>query len=370
MDGRGCCRTASTHRRTSSGGSPRSATWPTRDWPPPRTWRCGCTGRCSCEGEAGVGKTALAKALADVLGAPLIRLQCYEGIDAVPGALRLGLPAPAAAPARRRGGRRRPTPDAARGASSTTARFLVARPLLQALETHAVACCWSTRSTGPTTSSRRSCSRCCRDFTITVPELGTIRAERAARWSCSPPTAPARCTTRSSAAASTTGSSTRSFEREVAIVRRRLPEASSSRLARRSPRAAHALRDAGPAQAARRRRDARLGRGAARARRAGARPGLAAATLGAVLKYREDVERVRVPGRRRAGRAGAMAGRDAGPPAAGGAAATRSARCWSGSPGRCESAGVPVGPDRVAEAVRARGHLDPSRVPTSTGPAG
>jgi MoxR-like ATPase len=34
------------------------------------------------EGEAGVGKTAAAKALAAVLDTPLIRLQCYEGIDA------------------------------------------------------------------------------------------------------------------------------------------------------------------------------------------------------------------------------------------------------------------------------------------------
>src|SRR5438094_3739831 len=33
------------------------------------------------EGEAGVGKTAAAKVMADVLGARLIRLQCYEGID-------------------------------------------------------------------------------------------------------------------------------------------------------------------------------------------------------------------------------------------------------------------------------------------------
>ena len=34
------------------------------------------------EGEAGVGKTELAKALAELKGARLIRLQCYEGLDA------------------------------------------------------------------------------------------------------------------------------------------------------------------------------------------------------------------------------------------------------------------------------------------------
>src|ERR671914_1037385 len=34
------------------------------------------------EGEAGVGKTEAAKALATVLDTPLVRLQCYEGIDA------------------------------------------------------------------------------------------------------------------------------------------------------------------------------------------------------------------------------------------------------------------------------------------------
>jgi MoxR-like ATPase len=33
------------------------------------------------EGEAGVGKTEIAKALAAITGAPLIRLQCYEGLD-------------------------------------------------------------------------------------------------------------------------------------------------------------------------------------------------------------------------------------------------------------------------------------------------
>src|SRR6201986_10072 len=35
-----------------------------------------------CEGEAGVGKTEIAKVLAQTLGRRLIRLQCYEGLDA------------------------------------------------------------------------------------------------------------------------------------------------------------------------------------------------------------------------------------------------------------------------------------------------
>src|SRR6476660_3182261 len=34
------------------------------------------------EGEPGTGKTALAEALAESLDLPLVRLQCYEGIDA------------------------------------------------------------------------------------------------------------------------------------------------------------------------------------------------------------------------------------------------------------------------------------------------
>ena len=86
------------------------------------------------EGEAGVGKTALAHALAEVTGrADLIRLQCYEGLEAsqalydwdFPRQL-LHLRAAEAAHADRR---RR-----ALEASLYDRRFLLARPLLQALE--------------------------------------------------------------------------------------------------------------------------------------------------------------------------------------------------------------------------------------------
>ena len=82
------------------------------------------------EGEAGVGKTALAQALADVLGAPLIRLQCYEGIDAAQALYDWDFPRQllhlrAAEAAGRH--------DADRlEAELYDRRFLIARPLLQA----------------------------------------------------------------------------------------------------------------------------------------------------------------------------------------------------------------------------------------------
>jgi dynein-related subfamily AAA family protein len=50
-------------------------------WP----WRTGQARRrvpLLLEGEAGVGKTEVGKTLARIVGADLIRLQCYEGIDA------------------------------------------------------------------------------------------------------------------------------------------------------------------------------------------------------------------------------------------------------------------------------------------------
>ena len=68
------------------------------------------------EGEAGVGKTEIAKALAQALGRRLIRLQCYEGLDAAERGLRVELPgADGGDPHRRGRGLGRP-PRADRGA--------------------------------------------------------------------------------------------------------------------------------------------------------------------------------------------------------------------------------------------------------------
>jgi len=91
-----------------------------------------------CEGEPGTGKTALAQALAQVLGAELIRLQCHDGIDASQALYDWDFPRQllhlraleAAASATGE------TLDADTvEASLYDPRFLLARPILRALQT-------------------------------------------------------------------------------------------------------------------------------------------------------------------------------------------------------------------------------------------
>jgi MoxR-like ATPase len=250
------------------------------------------------EGDAGVGKTATAQALADLLGAPVIRLQCYEGIDAAQALYDWDFPRQVlhlrAAEAAGR------APELAADeleAELYDRRFLVARPILQALET------------SPSVLLIDEVDRAddefealllevLSEFRVSIPELGTIAAVE-------PPVVVL------------TSNRTREvhdalkrrcyyhwvdhpdFEREVAIVRTRMPGV-GERLAREVVAAVQALRaedllkppgvaetlDWTEALVA-------LGADHLDADRA-------AATLGSVLKFREDQERARqldLPGR-------------------------------------------------------------------------
>jgi MoxR-like ATPase len=102
------------------------------------------------EGEAGVGKTEVAKVLAQTLGRRLIRLQCYEGLDVSAAVYEWNYAAQMITIrlAEAEGGA-----DRERLAHDVfSERFLIKRPLLQALEADAAG--------APTRRSRRSCSRC------------------------------------------------------------------------------------------------------------------------------------------------------------------------------------------------------------------
>jgi MoxR-like ATPase len=129
------------------------------------------------EGEAGVGKTEIAKVLAETLGRDLIRLQCYEGLDVASAVyewnysrqmieIRLA----------------EASGDTSRDALASdifTEDFLIKRPLLRALEPH---------MEGPPVLLIDELDRAdepfeayllevLSDFQITVPELGAITAD-------------------------------------------------------------------------------------------------------------------------------------------------------------------------------------------------
>ena len=127
------------------------------------------------EGEAGVGKTEVARALASALGARLIRLQCYEGLDVTQAVyewnysrqlLHVRLIEAAGGVDRK---------DVERELFSE--EFLIKRPLLQALE-----------SAGPTVLLIDELDRAdeefegyllemLSDYQITIPEIGTYTAD-------------------------------------------------------------------------------------------------------------------------------------------------------------------------------------------------
>jgi len=129
------------------------------------------------EGEAGVGKTEIAKVLADTLGRRLIRLQCYEGLDVSSAVyewnysrqmieIRL---------AEAKG-------NASRKALESdifSERFLIRRPLLQALEyTDAPPVLLIDELDRSDEPFEAYLLEVLADYQVTIPEIGTVRAEQ------------------------------------------------------------------------------------------------------------------------------------------------------------------------------------------------
>lgn len=126
------------------------------------------------EGEPGVGKTEIAKVLAKALGTPLIRLQCYEGLDLAHALYEWNYPRQLLEIQARQG-------DGA-GASTAddifTEKFLLKRPLLQAidpgLEEPPVLLIDELDRADEEFES--FLLEILSDFQVTIPEIGTIRA--------------------------------------------------------------------------------------------------------------------------------------------------------------------------------------------------
>ncbi|HNT63802.1 MAG TPA: MoxR family ATPase, partial [Candidatus Desulfobacillus denitrificans] len=128
------------------------------------------------EGEAGTGKTEIAKVLAATLGRPLIRLQCYEGLDLASAVYEWNYPrqmieirlAEATGKATRE----------QLAADIFDERFLIRRPLLQALEGDPAAppvllIDELDRTDEPFEAYLLEVLS---DFQVSIPELGTIKA--------------------------------------------------------------------------------------------------------------------------------------------------------------------------------------------------
>jgi MoxR-like ATPase len=124
------------------------------------------------EGEAGVGKTEVGKTLARILGARLIRLQCYEGIDASQALFEWDYSRQLLyARALQEG-----EVAAERVAALYGSEFLVERPLLAAIRAGAQAVLLIDELDRADDEFEAFLLEALSDFTVTVPELGTIKA--------------------------------------------------------------------------------------------------------------------------------------------------------------------------------------------------
>lgn len=129
-----------------------------------------------CEGEAGVGKTEIAKVLAKSLGRPLIRLQCYEGLDVAAAVYEWNYAGQMMAIRLAEAGG---AVDRERLESELfSERYLIRRPLLQALAPgEGGAPVLLIDELDRTDEAFEAfLLEVLSDFQVTIPELGTIRA--------------------------------------------------------------------------------------------------------------------------------------------------------------------------------------------------
>lgn len=128
------------------------------------------------EGDAGVGKTALAQALAQVQGAVLVRLQCFEGLDLAQAAYEWNYGRQLMAIRLHDG-----QPGAVREADLFSRGFLLERPLLKAISQDGPCVLLIDEIDRADEAFEAFLLEVLAEYQITVPEIGTLRAHHIPR---------------------------------------------------------------------------------------------------------------------------------------------------------------------------------------------